>query len=219
MAFVKGVRKAAKSKAKEVHKPVSKFVKALKKVSMLKRPAAAPSSPAREESDVDAEVANEQTQQAQQQRVKACLQAVHATISSIPYHAAPAVGVTLHPAALTSVDPQGFPSTRTVVPTLVASDLSEVRMSTRKGTRKLAEIQGNSKVAVHFQDQRGRGGWVTLKGCATTQPGAQEGTVEVILKPTKCEALSYVESDLLTDEQGFKPVLLEHANGEWRFAV
>jgi len=217
MPFVKGWKKAVK--AKEVHKAASKFEKALNRASMLKRPAAAPSSPVKEESDDDAEVASEQTQQAQQQRVKACLQAIHATISSIPYHAAPAVGVTLHPAALTSADPQGFPSTRTVVPTLVAGDLSEVRMCTRKGTRKLAEIQANSKVAVHFQDQRGRGGWVTLKGCATTQPGAQQDTVEVVLKVTKCEALSYEEPDLLTDEQGFKPVLLEHADGEWRVAA
>merc|ERR1719174_2124570 len=111
---------------------------------------------------------------AARERTQKQLSAMHATIASIPYNAAPAVGVQLHPAALTSMDSSGYPSTRTVVPGFVAQDLSEIQMTTQKGTRKEAEIKSNPKVAVHFQDKRGRGGWVTLKGEALMKPGQQE---------------------------------------------
>merc|ERR1711865_889825 len=79
---------------------------------------------------------------------------IQRTISSVPYGAAPAVGVQLHPAALTSIDAQGYPSTRTVVPTFVAHDLSEIRLMTKKGTRKEMEILANPKTSLHFQDPR-----------------------------------------------------------------
>merc|ERR1740129_1043734 len=149
-------------------------------------------------------------------RTQTLMKAAHDTISSIPYTAAPAVGVQLHPAALSSVDKDGFPSTRTVIPNFVAQDLSEVRLSTRKGTRKLAEIEANPKVSLHFQDQRGRGGWVTIKGEVTTKPGSEEDVVDIVLTPRRCEAMSYVE-DAMADEEGWKPAIMVKPRGEaWR---
>lgn len=174
-----------------------------------------------------AKVAGEQTKQAEEkanqakeqvkERLRECIVAIQETIGSIPYHAAPAVGVTLHPAALTSCDGNGYPSTRTVVPNAITADLSEVKMTTRKGTRKEAEIKANGKVALHFQDQRGRGGWVTLKGTATIGPGAQADHLDVVMKVSKAEAMSYVVEGLRKDEEGWKPVLLNWVDGEWNF--
>lgn len=200
--------------AKAAQKPASKFQRALQRagaeaellevVSPYRTPAALVTREAEEQS---------------KRKVQSLLAAIHATISSIPFHAAPAAGVTLHPAALTSQDAQGFPSTRTVVPGAVAVDLSEVKISTRKGTRKEAEIKADGRVAVHFQDQRGRGGWVTLKGHASIRPGVQEGMLEIVVKPITCESLSYVETELLIDGEGFQPVRLTRDGDEWKLAV
>jgi len=149
-------------------------------------------------------------------KTQTLLKAALDTIASVPYVAAPAVGVRLHPAAFTSIDKDGFPSTRTVVPTFLAADLSEVRLSSRAGTRKLAEIEANPKASLHFMDQRGRGGWVTLKGEAALRPGGEEGAVEVVLSPQRCEVMSYVEG-AMADDEGWKPAVLVKAKGEaWR---
>jgi len=205
----------AKTKTKAIQlKPNSKFQRALQKAEVEPAVLEVLSSD-RTPAALVAREAEEKTSQ----KVQRVLAAIHATISSIPYHAAPAAGVTLHPAALTSKDAHGFPSTRTVVPAAVAADLSEVKISTRKGTRKEAEIRADDRVALHFQDQRGRGGWVTLKGRALVRSGAQEGMLDIVLKPTTCEAMSYVEAELLVDSEGFTPVSLTRKGDEWELAV
>jgi len=147
----------------------------------------------------------------------ALIKAIHDTIESIPYEAAPAAGVLLHPAALTSIDGSGFPSTRTVIPTYIAQDLSEVRIPSQTGTRKEAEITANPRVSLHFQDQRGRGGWVTLKGMADLQKTDNGEEMHIILRPERCEMMSFVEG-AMADDDGWQPaILVKLPGGEgWR---
>jgi len=145
------------------------------------------------------------------------IKAIHDTIESIPYEEAPAAGVLLHPAALTSIDGSGFPSTRTVIPTYIAQDLSEVRIPSQTGTRKETEITANPRVSLHFQDQRGRGGWVTLKGMADLQKSGNGEEMHIILRPERCEMMSFMEGAMAYDD-GWQPaILVKLPGGEgWR---
>lgn len=154
-------------------------------------------------------------------RTEALLTVVKRTMSSIPYKAAPVVGVRLHPAVLTSVDQDGFPSMRTVIPAFVAPDLSEIRINTKIDTRKVQEIQKNKRISLHYQDQRGRGGWVTLKGDAKLSlSGKEEDSAEVLLVPDRIECVSYIEGPTSADNgEGWKPAVMVRTPGQkpgWR---
>jgi len=151
--------------------------------------------------------------------IEQILSAIHNTISSVPYNAAPAAGVQLHPAALTSTDPHGFPSTRTVIPSFIAPDLSQIHLTTHRGTRKEIEIKENPKVSLHFQDPRGKGGWATIKGDASLRPGADAMSLEILMCPCKCEVMSYTEG-IMGDDDGWMPRILvkKGSTGSWKLA-
>ena len=146
------------------------------------------------------------------------LGAIRRTIASVPFKAPFIAGVRLHPGVLTSYDEDGFPSMRTVIPHEMAEDLSEVCIRTNMATRKVQEIQRNKKVSLHFQDQRGRGGWVTLKGDAKVDfVGASDDVVELRLRPDCCECVSYVEGPTSADAgAGWKPAVLQRQADGWR---
>jgi hypothetical protein len=144
---------------------------------------------------------------------------IHRTINSIPYKSPPVAGVRLHPCVLTSIDEDGYPSMRTVVPSHLEPDLSEIRIVTRIDTKKIQEIQKNKHVSLHYQDQRGRGGWVTLKGDAKIHLKKEGEMAEVVVCPERCEVVSYMEGPTSADDgEGWKPAVLVRPNGgaDWR---
>jgi len=190
----------------------------------LKRPAAASDKP-KEDSPVDATPqvaeANAQTGEAKPRKVNKTqefLNVVRRTMLSIPFKAPCVAGLRLHPAVLTSFDEDGFPSMRTVIPYEVAGDFSDIRVRTDMATRKVQEIQTNSKVSLHYQDQRGRGGWVTFKGDAKIVIAGND-LVEIVIRPERCECMSYVDGPTSADNgEGWKPaVAIRPAGGDtWR---
>jgi hypothetical protein len=139
---------------------------------------------------------------------------IHRTINSIPYKAPPVAGVRLHPCVLTSIDEDGYPSMRTVVPSHMEPDLSEIRIVTSIDTKKIQEIQKNKHVSLHYQDQRGRGGWVTLKGDAKINFKPEGDMAQVAVRPERCEVVSYMEGPTSADNgEGWKPAVLVRPNG------
>jgi len=141
---------------------------------------------------------------------------IHKVIASIPFKAAPAAGVTLHPAAFTTFDADGYPSTRTVVPHYISDDLAEIRITSKTGTRKEQEISEDNRVSLHYHDQRGKQGWVTIKGYATLKEGVQEDTIEIVIRPERCECVSYNEN-MSADGDGWKPAIMVSAGSSgWR---
>ena len=144
--------------------------------------------------------------------VGAFLQGVRQSIGAVPWS-----GKTdprwdgVHPCALVTVDARGFPSARTIVPRAYAEDLSTVRLATRMGTEKLADIARNPHVCLNFQDQRGRQGWVTIKGLA--RAGADGETV--VVEVAEIRAMSYTEGVML-DAEGWEPACAVREGGGWR---
>merc|ERR1712216_1073564 len=81
---------------------------------------------------------------------------------------------------LISMDQNGYASARVVVAREIEPDLSFFRLNTRADTRKVNEIRAQPKVSLTFQDQVGRGGWLTIKGNARLQP-LEDGTVDILV--------------------------------------
>jgi len=141
---------------------------------------------------------------------------IHRIIQSIPFKEPAAPGVVLHPGALTSFDEEGYPSTRTVIPDYISDDLSEIRVNSKEGSRKQTELSNNSKVSVHFQDLRGRGGWVTIKGLAKLKASRTNGYFTIVIVPERIEVMSYNEG-VMADADGWKPaIMVRHMNDFWR---
>merc|ERR1719350_2125360 len=55
-----------------------------------------------------------------------------------------------HPVSLVTMDADGYPSARSVVPREMSADLSFFRLNTREGTRKLEELAANPKPTLNF---------------------------------------------------------------------
>merc|ERR1719330_153206 len=120
------------------------------------------------------------------------------------------------PVALITLDASGFPSARTVQPREVAPDLSNVRLGTRGDTRKVAELRSNPHVALNWQDQKGRGGWVTLKGVVTLEEVKPE--VRIHVDVAALEAMDYNEN-LKLDAEGYKPAVLVRSRDAWAWPL
>ncbi|CAD7943679.1 unnamed protein product [Amoebophrya sp. A25] len=147
--------------------------------------------------------------------------AVHAMIAKIPYRDDNGAGG-VHPASLITVDADGFPSSRIVVPRQVAPDFSEIRLNTRAESRKVAEVRANPRVSVSWEDQRGAGGWAVAKGQAEVIPidKGQPARVDIVVKCHRLEAMSYNERVMADDQEGWKPTILERTGDHrgWQFA-
>lgn len=126
----------------------------------------------------------------------------------------------IHPVSLITYGADGYPSARTIAPLEIAADLSEFRFYTRQDSRKVKDIQRNPKVSLAWQDQRGRGGWVTIKGDAELRPGKSKTfPVDIIVMARVIEAVSYNEGLLQDDGTGERPIVLERERGTrngWR---
>eukprot|EP00930_Biecheleria_cincta_P046014 TRINITY_DN31730_c0_g1_i1.p1 TRINITY_DN31730_c0_g1~~TRINITY_DN31730_c0_g1_i1.p1 ORF type:complete len:227 (+),score=19.39 TRINITY_DN31730_c0_g1_i1:52-681(+) len=118
-----------------------------------------------------------------------------------------------HPVSLITQDAQGYASARTVVPREISEDLSFFRLNTPEGTRKLGELAANPRTTLHVHDQRGRQGWLTIKGDSIMQHNS-DGTVDILFTAQKLESMSYTEG-LMADKEGFKPISLARQNGCW----
>lgn len=149
-------------------------------------------------------------------RVPDLLQKCRQTIGAVPYHDRidPAWNG-VHPASLVTLDASGFPSARTIVPREIAEDLSYFRLQTRAETLKLEEIVNNPRVSLAYQDQRGRQGWLTVKGMATLdsagrgRSGRSAGPdqVNIHVEVTEIRGMSYLV-DLMGDKDGWVPITL-----------
>ena len=154
------------------------------------------------------------------------IQRVHNIINKIPYHDDGGNGG-VHPVNLITIDQHGFPSSRLVVPRKISEDLSEIQLKTRHDTRKVVELKlaKNDKVALSWWDQRGRQGWVNIKGVATlhetdaADKDQEYRSVDIIVKCSVLEVMDYNEN-LMCDSEGYKPVILEWSSShkEWKDA-
>jgi hypothetical protein len=133
-------------------------------------------------------------------------------IEAVPYQDRNSPGGP-HPVTLITQDADGYASARAVVPRQIGDDLSFFRLNTREGTRKLAELRNNPKTTLSFHDQRGRQGWLTIKGDSVLEAAA-DGSVDILFYAKKLEAVSYNEQ-LMADSEGWKPILLHRDNGSW----
>jgi len=146
-------------------------------------------------------------------RIQKLLAKAKRCIEAVPYQGS---SKGPHPVSLITFDSEGFASARTVVPREFAEDLSFILLNTRKDTRKVGEIQHNPKVSLNFQDQRGRGGWLTMKGVAELQP-LDGNSVNILVTIVQIEGVSYNE-DFMADREGWKPMVLRRVDGRWAVA-
>merc|ERR1712046_80705 len=109
----------------------------------------------------------------------------------------------VHPVSLITLDKDGFPTARTVVPREYNDDVSFIRLNSRKGTRKIDQIRQNNRVSLNYQDQRGRGGWLTIKGTAKLEE-ARDGSLDILVTAVALEGVNYNEG-LMADEDGWVP--------------
>ena len=127
-------------------------------------------------------------------------------IASVPYKAAPG----MNPATFVTYDPDGFPSARVLVPRHISKDLTEITLNTRMDTNKFLEIQGNPKSALCYHDQRGKQGWLTLKGTAHSHAFGRPITdeyVDVHFRVEKLEIMTYNDGGALKIDRA-RPVVL-----------
>eukprot|EP00928_Gymnodinium_smaydae_P008595 TRINITY_DN13126_c0_g3_i1.p1 TRINITY_DN13126_c0_g3~~TRINITY_DN13126_c0_g3_i1.p1 ORF type:complete len:194 (+),score=32.69 TRINITY_DN13126_c0_g3_i1:32-613(+) len=122
-----------------------------------------------------------------------------------------------HPVSLVTLDASGYPSARSVVPREIAPDLGFFRLNTRDGTRKLAELKANPRTTLHFHDQRGRQGWLTIKGNSVLEP-LGDGRVDILFNAIALEAVNYNEN-LMADTEGWQPTVLLRKNGSWELQM
>ena len=128
-------------------------------------------------------------------------------IQCVPYHDRTDF---VHPVTLITADPDGFAfSARVVVPREISDDLSYFRLNTRPETRKVAEIQKDARCSLMYWDQRGKQGWLTLKGSVTRVESQQQGndwSVDLHFSAQKLEVMNYNEA--LRQEDGWVPIVL-----------
>mmetsp|Transcript_91580 Transcript_91580/g.262333 ORF Transcript_91580/g.262333 Transcript_91580/m.262333 type:complete len:183 (+) Transcript_91580:93-641(+) len=138
---------------------------------------------------------------------------IRSSIASIDYYSnGRDLTVGMHPCSLVTFDSDGYPSARTIVPLEIRDqpyEFASFRFYTRSDSRKVVEILRDKRVAIVFQDQRGKQGWVTVKGDARLERGTNASyPVDIIVESRKLEAVSYNEG-LLTDAgTGQTPVVL-----------
>jgi len=127
-------------------------------------------------------------------------------IQCVPYHDRTDF---VHPVTLITADPDGFAfSARVVVPREISDDLSYFRLNTQPETRKAAEIQKDARCSLMYWDQRGKQGWLTLKG-SVTKVESQQGndrSVDLHFSAQKLEVMNYNEA--LCQEDGWVPIVL-----------
>eukprot|EP00933_Yihiella_yeosuensis_P006859 TRINITY_DN111685_c0_g1_i1.p1 TRINITY_DN111685_c0_g1~~TRINITY_DN111685_c0_g1_i1.p1 ORF type:complete len:208 (-),score=10.09 TRINITY_DN111685_c0_g1_i1:256-879(-) len=138
-----------------------------------------------------------------QRVLKSCLD----LINSIPYKDSVTMGA--HPVSLISHDEDGFSSARLVVATEIAPDLTIFKINTRAGTRKVEEIRNDPRVSLVWNSQKGKQGWLTVKGVAELGNEDNKGRLDITVVGRKIEVMSYNQPGLTTDGEGYKPVLLE----------
>ena len=129
-------------------------------------------------------------------------------IQCVPYHDRTDF---VHPVTLITADPDGFAfSARVVVPREISDDLSYFRLNTRPETRKVAEIQKDARCSLMYWDQRGKQGWLTLKGSVTKVESQHQGnnrSVDLHFSAQKLEVMNYNEA--LRQEDGWVPIVLQ----------
>jgi hypothetical protein len=102
------------------------------------------------------------------------------------------------------------------VPRAVAPDLSAITINTQTDTRKYEELLMDPRASLSYWDQRGRQGWLTLKGTATAMPGGPkaDGTKDVKFTTQRIEIMTYNELALVVNRA--RPVVLVAAeSGGW----
>ncbi|CAE8601375.1 unnamed protein product [Polarella glacialis] len=165
--------------------------------------------------------------------ISAVLSAAHSLINSVPFQNRTDY---VHPTSFITIDEEGFPSARLVVPLEVAPDFSKIILSTRTNTRKVAEIKAsldrkgvtvsasgavpeNTGVpaSCSWNDYRNRGGWLTIKGLASLGKQIEDGTkIEIIFRPVHLEIMSYNEK-AHEDADGWSPVILSReGENQWK---
>ena len=136
---------------------------------------------------------------------------LHKIISSIPYRETNDPSSGIHPASFITFDERGFPSSRVLVPRFVAPDLSQIRLSTLRHTRKVSEIREvSANCSLAWEDRRGRGGWVVAKGRGKVIETVEDSSdrVEILINVERIEAMDYPEG-VMSDAEGYIPVIME----------
>mmetsp|Transcript_22611 Transcript_22611/g.36154 ORF Transcript_22611/g.36154 Transcript_22611/m.36154 type:complete len:176 (+) Transcript_22611:43-570(+) len=142
----------------------------------------------------------------------------HSLINSIPYRDDGGRGG-IHPVSLITVDSEGFPSSRVLVPREISSDLSYILLNTRSDTRKVDEVRRNSKVSLMWNDQRARGGWLVLKGIATMQRDQTDSSrTNILVSITALDVMTYNEN-LMADSEGYIPIVMRREEHGWECAT
>mmetsp|Transcript_28548 Transcript_28548/g.71548 ORF Transcript_28548/g.71548 Transcript_28548/m.71548 type:complete len:168 (+) Transcript_28548:97-600(+) len=145
--------------------------------------------------------------------IPSILSQCRALITSVPYTARGA-----HPASFVTVDEDGFPSARLVVPTSASEALTDFVINTRADTRKVQEIRaGGRNASLVWTSQKGKQGWLTIKGLVSCGGVGNNERLDIHFEARKIEVMSYNQADLKGDDSGFKPLILERADGEGRF--
>ena len=123
----------------------------------------------------------------------------------------------VHPCDFVTVDEEGFPSSRSVVPREGTDyqNFFSFELETQAGTRKVRQALRNPKCMLSYRDMKGRQGWLCFKGVVSFYATPEEiarmepsARLKMRVDVRRIEVMGYNQK-LHADADGWVPIVLE----------